>query len=115
MAVPSVTELFDAARDAISGIVSADAASIAGFSETQLNHLARHGVLLAKAAAAGAFADEADQEEFLNGYADMVRNFVRALVGLIALTIERIWNALVDIFWGTIERAVGFALPRPGL
>jgi len=30
-----------------------------------------------------------------------------------SVTIEKIWNATVDILWKAIEKGIGFTLPRP--
>ena len=40
----------------------------------------------------------------------MVRSFVNTLAGLLAVTIEKTWNAIVEVIWGAINKATGLAL-----
>jgi hypothetical protein len=43
----------------------------------------------------------------------MAKNFAGTLRGLLAVTIEKVWNAIVTTLWKAIETAAGVALPLP--
>jgi len=101
-------------REAISGIVRKDATTIHGFSERQLNMLARQATLIARAEVEGEFRRNPElREDFLANLSAMARNFAKALQGLAMVTVEKIWNAMVDILWKAIEGATTIRLPRP--
>jgi hypothetical protein len=56
----------------------------------------------------------ATREFFLDGLQEMARNFVATLRGLVEITIEKVWNAVVDVLWKAIRAGTGLALPGPG-
>lgn len=43
----------------------------------------------------------------------MATNFANTLKGLILISIEEVWNAVVNTLWGAISKAAGAALPKP--
>jgi predicted membrane chloride channel (bestrophin family) len=104
-------EVVDLARNAIEGIVGRDVRQIRGFSERQLKLLAKQAAWIAEARALGELDDE-DYDGFLDRLEQMTRNFAETLRGLLLVTIEKIWNAVVDVLWGAIERVVGVPIPR---
>ena len=64
----------------------------------------------------GAFADDPDGlKEWLGILGDLVSNLSRTLIGLSAVTVEKIWNGIVDKIWDALGNATGLALPRPQL
>jgi hypothetical protein len=42
-------------------------------------------------------------------------NFAKTLRGLLMVTIEKVWNAIVGVIWKAIETATGIALPIPDI
>ncbi len=54
---------------------------------------------------------EETREFFLDSIEDMVLNFAKTLRGLLMVTIEKVWNAVVGVIWKSIEAATGLALP----
>lgn len=110
---PAIAHLFGEIKTTVVGIATKDGTAIASFADAQLERLAKHAVLLKKAALAGAFEDVADAEHFADELVVMTRDFVLALGGLALVTIEKIWNAVVKIVWGAINTAMGALGPLP--
>ncbi len=54
---------------------------------------------------------EETREFFLGSLEDMVLNFAKTLRGLLMVTIEKVWNAVVGVIWKSFEAATGIALP----
>jgi hypothetical protein len=50
---------------------------------------------------------------FLNTLKDSAVNFANTLKGLVVITIEKVWNALVGALWTAISNAIGAALQLP--
>jgi hypothetical protein len=115
MPVPSFNDILNQVESKVADIANKKVDAIAGFSETQLNFIAQHTVLISKLGAAGGLDTQADRDEAMKGLEDMVRNFFAALRDLALETAEEIWNSVVNILWGVIEGAIGggVKLPRP--
>ncbi len=114
MAKVDVKAVLDEAKTAVEGIVKKDAASIIGFSERQLNYLAQQAAWIARAEVEGEFKNnDALREFFLTNLAQLAKDFANALRGLAAITIEKIWNAVINVLWKAIEGAIHVTLPRP--
>lgn len=114
--LPSAGELLDQMRTAASGILQKDISTVQGFSKSQLEKIAAHTVSVLELEATGAFkGNDALRDHFVKGVEELTRLFVRTLQGLVMITIEKIWNALVNVIWGAIDKAIGFQLPRPKL
>ena len=76
--------------------------------------MAKQARWIAEAEARGEFADDPKLRDwFLTNLDDVARNFARTLRGLLAITIEKVWNAVVNVLWQVVEAAAGFRLPRP--
>ena len=82
---------------------------IDGFSKSQVEGMARHTLLIGKGVANGDLTKEEASEEFEN-LKKIAKNFVNVLIGLLAITIEKIWNAIVKILSGVIQRIAGIVL-----
>jgi len=112
--LPEVDSILDSLKSTASKIVKTDITNIRGFSERQVRMLAQHARWIAEAEAKGEFAkDPKLRDWFLTGLEDMTKSFVMTLRGLLRVTIEKLWNALVDALWKVIDTAAGFKLPRP--
>ena len=99
---------------AASDILKKDLSTVSGFSRSQLEALAKQAAWIAEATAKNEINAE-QREFFLQNLAEMARNFVKVLQGLAAITIEKLWNAVVNVLWGAIRGAVGnIPLPLPG-
>lgn len=54
--------------------------------------------------------DEDLRDFFLDSLKEMAKNFAKTLAGLAAVTIEKVWNAVVGVLLGAIQTATGIAL-----
>lgn len=96
-------------KTAVSGVLERDAAEIRGFSERQLDALALQAKLIASAIVNNEIDDDL-RDYFLDSLENMAENFAKSLRGLLAVTIEKVWNAVVGVLWGAIEAATGVSL-----
>ncbi|WP_336751766.1 hypothetical protein [Aeromonas hydrophila] len=103
-------QLIDDMKAAASGILNADVSIFRGFSERQLNAIAQQTVLVATGIATKQITKETEQF-FLDSLEDMVLSFAKTLRGLLMVTIEKVWNAIVSVIWNAISKAAGIALP----
>ena len=101
-------------KSAVSEIVKKDSSTISGFSERQLTGIASQAVLVAKGIASGDINDS-NRDFFLDQLVELAHNFVRTLVGLMVVTIEKIWSAIVDVLWKAISAMTGIDLPAPNI
>lgn len=110
----SANDLAQQLIGAASSVLNKDLTTVQGFAKSQLQKLAEQGAWIIEAEGMGLFKDNpALRKHFLDGIDQLTRNFVATLVGLALTTIEKIWNAMVNIVWSALEKVVGFALPRP--
>jgi hypothetical protein len=114
MGALDVNAVVTAIRDAASNILNTDVAAFKGFSERQVQAIAQQAKLVAAGIATGQITDET-RDFFLDGLKDMALSFANTLAGLVAVTIEKIWNAVVGVLWKAISDAAGIALPIPNL
>ena len=116
MGAINVGELVDSIKTATSQIIKKDIATVRGFSEGQIKAIGQQAALVAEGIAKGQITEETC-EFFLDSLENMTQNFLNTLKGLILLTIEKLWNAIVDVIWGAINKAIGAAtgivLPVP--
>ena len=110
----NVQQLVTDITSAVSAIVNKDASTIRGFSTRQLNGMANQASLVATGIRAGSI-DEEDRVFFLDQLLEMAHNFARSLVGLILITVEKAWNAIVEVLWKAISAVIGSALPKPNI
>ena len=108
-----VTTLVEDIKAAASAVLSKDITTLRGFSERQVKAIALQVALLEKGIAEGQITDET-RDFFLDSIEDMALNFVNTLRGLLTVTIEKVWNAIVGVIWQAIEAATGISLPKPG-
>jgi hypothetical protein len=113
MASPiDVNALIGAITKAATDGIGRDVTAVAGFSERQVEGLARQGQLIAGALASGHLSD-ADRDFFLADLKEAAKDFANTLTGLVLVDIEKVWNAAVSALWDTIGKAVQVALPKP--
>lgn len=102
-------QLINDMKDAATGILNKDVTTLRGFSERQITAIAQQSELVALGIASGQITEET-REFFLDSIEDMALNFAKTLRGLLMVTIEKVWNALVDVIWKAIEAATGLNL-----
>ena len=78
-------------QEAASNILKKDVATVRGFSQRQVEAIARQTLIIQQGVLNGDI-DQDLKEFFLNGLEAMVLNFVNTLKGILAVTIEKIWN-----------------------
>ena len=74
--------------------------------------IAQQATLVAAGIASGQITSET-QEFFLDSLEDMALSFAKTLRGLLTVTIEKVWNAIVGVLWNAISKAVNLTLPVP--
>lgn len=99
-------------KAAASGILKADVATFRGFSERQVKAIAQQAKLIAAGIATGQITEET-RDFFLDSLEDMALNFAKTLRGLVLVTVEKVWNAVVGVLWKAISTATGIAIPVP--
>ena len=107
-----VNQLIGDIENAASQIINQDVTVLRGFSERQVKALAKHADLIAAGIISGDI-DEDLRDFFLDSLEDMALNFVKTLRGLLMVTIEKIWNAIVGVIWVAIGSATGIGLTAP--
>ena len=88
-------------KTAASTILTADVTTFKGFSERQVKAIAQQAALVEIGIQTGQITDET-KDFFLDGLEDMALNFVKTLRGLLMVTIEKVWNAIVGAIWKAI-------------
>ena len=106
------SELVSQMEAAATAVLKADVTTFRGFSERQLRAIATQALLIEQGLATHQITPET-QEFFLDSLEDMALNFARTLRGLLMITIEKVWNALVGVLWKAISDAAGVVLPIP--
>lgn len=101
-------------KAAATGILKTDVTAIRGFSDRQVKAIAMQTELVAKGIAARQITNET-RDFFLDSLEDMALSFVKTLRGLLMVTIEKVWNAVVGVIWNAISTATGLVLPQPSL
>ena len=96
-------------KNTASSILKQDITTFKNFQERQLKAIARQAALVANGIATGEITEET-RPFLLNGIKDLLLNFVKTLIGLIMVTVEKVWNALVMVVWAAISTATGVIL-----
>lgn len=99
----NVAEIIREIKEVASTILEKDISTVKGFSERQVEALARQTAIVRQGIASGDI-DEELQAFFEQGLKDMARNFVNTLKGLLSVTIEKIWNAVVEVLLRIINK-----------
>ena len=99
-------------KTAASAVISQDVTELRGFSERQVKALAKQAQMIATGIVKKEIDDDL-QDFFLDSLEDMALNFVKTLRGLLMVTIEKVWNAVISVIWQAIESATGVKLGAP--
>lgn len=108
-----INALMNDMKAAASEVLEKDVTTLRGFSERQLKAIAQQTSLVAMGIASGQITEET-RDFFLDSLEDMARNFANTLRGLMMVTIEKVWNAVVGVLWKAIEGVTGLLIPAPG-
>lgn len=112
MATIDIYQLVSDMKTAASGILNSDVSMFRGFSERQLEAIAQQAVFVANGIATKQISEETEKF-FLDSLEDMALSFAKNLRGLLMVTIEKVWNAVVGILWDAISKVAGVVLPVP--
>jgi hypothetical protein len=107
-------KLVDDMKAAASGVLKTDVATLRGFSERQLKAIAQQASLVATGIVTKQITEETKQF-FLDSLEDMALSFVKTLRGLLIVTVEKVWNAIVGVLWDAISKAANVVFPVPVL
>jgi hypothetical protein len=105
-----IDQLVQDIKNTVSEIINKDVTTVRGFSNRQLTGIANQTALVATGIASGEFTGEL-RDFFLDQLVELARNFANTLVGLLLATIERIWNAIVNVVYSAISKFTGVPLP----
>ncbi|MDX1783030.1 MAG: hypothetical protein R3361_02615 [Aequorivita vladivostokensis] len=97
----NVTNIINEIKDIASGILEKDISTVRGFSERQVEAIAKQTVIIQEGIANGDI-DEDLREFFLDGLEAMALNFVNTLKGILMVTLEKLWNALVNFLYKAV-------------
>jgi hypothetical protein len=112
MAAINVEALVEGMKAAASGVLNQDVSSLRGFSERQLKAIAQQAKLVATGIKRKQITKET-REFFLDSLEEMALSFAKTLRGLLMVTIEKVWNAVVGVIWDALSKATGLVLPKP--
>jgi len=107
-------ELFGQMVQAASNAIGKDITTLEGFARDQVIGIAQLTVTLELKIANGEFAGQPDrQQTALDILRSLIDNFVNTVLAMSIVLAEKAWNAVVDVAWNALDKAAGFALPRP--
>jgi len=104
-----IGELVEEMKGAASQVLESDVSTVRGFSERQLKAIAQQALIVSKGIVSGEITAET-REFFLDSLEDMALQFAKTLRGLLMVTIEKVWSAVVDVLWRAIKTATGIDL-----
>lgn len=114
MAAIDLDQLVSDMKMAASGILKADVSTFRGYSERQVKAIAQQAAFVATGIATRQITKETEQF-FLDSLEDMALSFAKTLRGLLMVTIEKVWNAVIGVLWNAISKAANVILPVPVL
>jgi hypothetical protein len=94
--------------DAVRGVTRQSFAKVEAFVREQTPRIAMHYKLATELHLAGEVGD-AEYREMVKDGELMIRRLGMTIAGLTIVTLERAWNAIVGVVWGTVNRALGAA------
>jgi len=92
-------------KDISTTILKKDITIVKGFSERQVEAIAKQTVIITEGVANGDI-DEELKKFFFDGLKAMAENFVNTLKGILSVTLEKLYNALVDKLWSIVGSVV---------
>ncbi|WP_310992774.1 hypothetical protein [Aequorivita marina] len=95
------TEIVGGIKEIAFGILEEDITIVKGFSQRQMDNLAKQTVIVQTNIANGKYSEK-QKEFFLNELELMALNFVNTLKGVLLVTIEKLWNALVTFLYKVV-------------
>ncbi|WP_419659176.1 hypothetical protein Dvar_80580 [Desulfosarcina variabilis str. Montpellier] len=109
-----VTQLVEEITNTATQVLNQDVKQLRGFSARQVQAIAQQAAFIEAGILSGQITEET-RDFFLDSLEDMALTFVKTLRGLVMVTVEKVWNAIVGVIWKAIESTTGIVLPQPGL
>jgi hypothetical protein len=97
---------------AVRNVTNKDVTTIAGFSKNQLQSVAHQAALITGMIEANQFTDD-ERDFYLIGLKQMIMGFAQTLIGIIEVEIEKIYNAIVEAIYQSINTVAHVTLPLP--
>lgn len=107
-----VEKLVTDMKAAATGVLQNDVSTFRGFSQRQLQAIAVQAQFVEQGIASKQITEET-RDFFLDNLEDMVLSFAKTLRGLLMVTVEKVWNAVVGVLWKAISDATNVVLPAP--
>lgn len=104
-----IQQLISDIKDAASAILKKDVSAIRGFQERQVEALAKQAQMIVSGVIKGDIDDDL-RKFFIDNLEVMALNFVNTLKGLLLVTIEKVWNAVVNALLDAISKIIGVAV-----
>jgi hypothetical protein len=99
-------------KTAATGVLGKDISAVEGFAETQLQMLAQQAAWIAQDTLSGQLSADL-RDYFLENLKTLTGDFLNTLRGLVVITLEKLWNAVVGVLWDAIGSAIGVNLVAP--
>lgn len=109
----NIEQIVSDIKGAITKIAKKDFSDIRGFQQNQAEALAKQAKIIAIGVANGEISDDL-KEFFIDGLEAMTLNFVKTLKGLLEVTIEKVWNAIMKVLLGVVETIIKNFVPVLG-
>ncbi|WP_452223229.1 hypothetical protein [Lacinutrix chionoecetis] len=97
----TTANLLDDIKNVASTILEKDVALVKGFSERQVEAIAKQTLLIKGGIATGEIEDDLIAF-FLDGLKAMVTNFANTLKGILKVILEKMWNGIVAVLYEAI-------------
>lgn len=107
-----VQQLIASITGAASRVVQEDVTALQGYSKQQVQMLAQQAAWIAQGSLSGQLTPEL-RSYFLANLENLAKDFAATIEGMVAITAEKVWNAVVGVLWDAIGKAIGVALPTP--
>lgn len=101
----NVLNIVNGIKEVASGILEKDITIVKGFSQRQIEHLAKQTLVVKTNIANGKYSEKR-MNYFLKELKLMTQNFVDSLIGIIKVTLEKLWNALVKYIYEVLGAVV---------
>ena len=101
----NILNIMTGIKDVASEILEKDISVVNGFSQRQMENLAKQTFIVKTSIATGKY-NEKQMKFFLSELKLMAQNFVDTLNGIIKVTLEKLWNALVRYLYEVLGAVV---------
>lgn len=107
MAILDVDALVSGILNAATEAVDDGVSQLSDFSKDYAQDIAEYSALIAKGAMPGGWIDDDDLPGWISSLNKMVREFARMVAALIAIAVENVINAVLDVIKGAVEGIIG--------